>query len=113
MVFFALRSEYVAEKARHYILSVLEERLQSRIEMGKLEIAWLGGSWYIKDVSIRPHFGREKKELVKAKGVRISFLPWWNVLSREIGIRSIQIDDPALYLRIEKGKVSNLPSFGF
>lgn len=113
LVFFALRSEYVADKAHHYLLSYLEEKLQSRVEMGRPEIAWIRGSWYIKDVSIRPRFGKEKKAFVAAKSVRISFFPWFNVLNREIGISSIQLEEPSVYLRIENGKVANLPSLDF
>lgn len=103
----------MADKVYNYTLAYLEDRLQSRIEMGRPKIAWLRGSWNIKDLSIRPHFGREKQELVKVKSVRISFFPWWNILNREIGIRSIQVEEPTVYLRIEKGKISNLPSFDF
>lgn len=103
----------MADKAHNYLLAYLEDRLQSRIEMGRPKIGWLRGSWYIKDVSIWPRHGKEKLEFVKAKSVRISFFPWWNVLNREIAISSIQVDEPALYFRIEKGKIANLPSFDF
>ena len=103
----------MGDKVYHYTLAYLEDRLKSRVVIGKPEINWLRGVIYIKDVSIRPDFGREKKEFVTAKGVRISFLPWWNVLKMEIGIRSIQVEEPTVYLRVEKGKISNLPSFDF
>ncbi len=113
MVFFALRSEYVADKAHHYLLNFLEERLQSKVEMRRPEIGWIRGSWYIKDVSIRPNYGKEKTAIVAAKSVRISFFPWFNVLKREIGISFIQLEEPSVYLRIEKGKIANLPSLDF
>ncbi|MBI4745615.1 MAG: translocation/assembly module TamB [Deltaproteobacteria bacterium] len=112
-LFFFLRSGFVGDKVYHYTRAYLEDRLQSRIVMGRPEISWLRGRCYIKDLSIRPDFGREKKEFVTAKGVRISFLPWWNVLKMEIGIRSIQVEEPTVYLRVEKRKISNLPSFDF
>lgn len=103
----------MADRVYHYTLAYLEERLKSRVVIGRPEISWLRGVFYIKDVSVRPDFGREKKEFVTAKGVRISFLPWWNVLKMEIGIRSIQLEEPTVYLRVEKGRISNLPSFDF
>lgn len=113
LLFFALRSEYVADRAHHYLVAYLEDSFKSRIEMGRPEIAWLRGSWYIKDVSIRPNFGKESRELLKAKSVRISFFSWWNVFKREIAITSVQIEDPVIYLRVEKNGIANLPSFDF
>lgn len=103
----------MADKAHHYLLNFLEERLQSKVEMGRPEIGWVRGSWYIKDVSIRPNYGKEKTAIVAAKSVRISFFPWFNVLKREIGISFIQLENPSVYLRIEKGKIANLPSLDF
>lgn len=103
----------MADKAHHYLLNFLEERLQSKVEMGRPEIGWLRGSWYIKDVSIRSNYGKEKIAIVTAKSVRISFFPWFNVLNREIGISFIQLEEPSVYLRIEKGKIANLPSLDF
>ncbi|MEK7851998.1 MAG: hypothetical protein AAB275_08935, partial [Deltaproteobacteria bacterium] len=113
LAFFVLRSEFVADKVYHYTIAYLEENLQSKVEMGKPEVSWLTGSWYIKNVSIRPRYGKEKRELLSAKSVRISFLPWWNILNREIGISSVRLEEPAVYLRIEKGKIANLPSLDF
>jgi autotransporter translocation and assembly factor TamB len=109
----ALRSEYVAEKAHSYLLAYIEDRLQSKVEMGRPKIGWLKGTWYIRDISIRPHFGREERDFISARGIRISFYPWWNILKREIGIRSIEVEDPNVYLRVEKGEVANLPNFDF
>ena len=103
----------MADKVYNYTLAYLEDRLQSKVTMERPEITWLRGSWHIKNVSIRPNFGREKKEFVTAKGIRISFFPWWNILKMEIGIRSIQVEEPTVYVRIEKGRISNLPSFDF
>jgi autotransporter translocation and assembly factor TamB len=111
LLFFFLRSDFVADRVYNYTLAYLEDSLQSRIGMGRPEFNWLRGIFYIKDISIRPDF--DKKEFVTAKGVRISFLPWWNILKMEIGIRSIQIEEPTVYLRVEKGNISNLPSFDF
>lgn len=113
LAFFVLRSEFVADKVYHHILAYLEENLQSKVEMGRPEVSWLGGSWYIKDVSIRPGYGKEKREFISAKGVRVSLLPWWNIFNREIGIRSVRLEDPVVYLRVEKGKIANLPSLDF
>lgn len=113
LLFFALRSEYVANKAHHYILAYLEENMQSKVEMGRPKIAWVRGSWYIKDVSIRPNLGKEKREFLKAKSVRVSFFPWWNLFNREIGIRSVEVEDPIVYFRIEKGDIANLPNLDF
>lgn len=103
----------MADKVYHYTLAYLEENLQSKVEMGRPEVSWLGGSWYIKNVSIRPRYGKEKRELVSAKSIRVSFLPWWNILNREIGISSVRLEDPIVYLRVENGKIANLPSLDF
>lgn len=113
LLFFALRSDYVADKAHHYLLAYLEENLQSKVTMGRPKIAWLWGSWYISDVSIRPDFGKEKREFLTARSVRVSFFPWWNIFKREIGIRFIEVEDPVVYFRIEKGEIASLPNLDF
>lgn len=113
LLFFALRSDYVADKAHHYLLAYLEENLQSKVTMGRPKIAWLWGSWYVRDVSIRPDFGKEKREFLTARSVRVSFFPWWNIFKREIGIRFIEVEDPVIYFRIEKGEIASLPNLDF
>ena len=107
--FYALQTNWLQEKVRKKIVSVIEEASGGRVELGAFKYDWRTLTAEFNNLAIHgtePQFG---PPLFRAKSARLG-LTVVSLLKRQADIRSLTVEHPEVYLLLRADGTTNIPA---